>query len=205
MLRFREKETPFPISAEKQLMSEPTTTTPDQVFYRYETPDGRVLLVDDLDKLPADVRPKAKRILFEGNDNTALHDTLAELITGDEGAASSPVAGQSPVTLTSLHVPSFALGVGTGLGVFFILRWLFSSSSTSFGKRVVVSLALTAGMVAVLSAFYLGWLRRSTGQTDGLMATPTELIDDAKRTMQLVEERRKEQQKQLDELDRAAK
>lgn len=185
-------------------MSEPTTATPDQVFFRYEGPDGRVLLVDSLEKLPPEVRPKAKRIFFEGTDKSPLQGTLQEFL-GDGPRDSDTGHPSSPVALSSLHVPSFALGIATGLGVFFILRWLLSPSSTSFGKRVVVSIALTAGLAAVLSAFYLGWLRRSTGQTDDLVATPTELIDDAKRTMQLVEERRKEQQKQLEELDRAAK
>jgi len=185
-------------------MSEPSTTTPDQVFYRYESPDGRVLLVDNLQKLPEEVRPKAKRIDFGGSNSSQTHDTLGALLSGNDGREGASTS-QSPAALASLHLPSFSVGVVTGLGVFFILRWLTSPSSTSFGKRVVLSLALTAGLVAVLCAFYLGWLRRSTGQTDGLIATPTEIIDDAKRTMQLVEQRRKEQQKQLDEADRAGK
>lgn len=186
-------------------MSEPSTASADQVFYRYEGHDGRVLLVDSLDKLPAEVRAKAKRISFEGSGKAAGNGTLAELLTGSDRASDGAATTQSPASLASLHLPSFALGVATGLGVFFILRWLLQPSSTSFGKRVVLSVALTAGLAAVLGALYLGWLRRSTGQTDGLVATPTELIDDAKRTMQLVEERRKEQQRQLDDLDRATK
>lgn len=181
-------------------MSEPSSATSDQVFYRYESPDGRTLLVDSLDKLPADARPKAERITY-GGDGAAGRGTLGELLSGNASPRDATVSHQ-PASLTSLHLPSFALGVGTGLGVFFIVRWLTSPSQTSFGKRLVISLVLTGGMAAVLSALYLGWLRRSTGQTDGLIATPTEVIDDAKRTMQLVEERRKQQQKQLDELER---
>lgn len=181
-------------------MSEPSTATPDQTFYTYESPDGRVHLVDSLEKLPAEVRPKAKRTFFAG-DNSTAHDTLGALLTGDAGARDTATTAQTPASLASLHVPSFALGVAAGLGVFLIIRWLSSPSETSFGKRLVLSMVLAAGLVAVLSSLYLGWLRRSTGQTEGLIATPTEVIDDAKRTMQLVEERRKAQQKQLDELE----
>lgn len=180
-------------------MSEPSTATPDQVFYTYEGPDGRVQLVDSLEKLPPAVRAKAKRSVFEGDRSAP--DTLGELLSGRDAARDTPNDGPTAVSVTSVHVPSFALGVAAGLGVFFILRWLSRPSPTSFGKRLVGSLALTAGLVAVLSALYLGWLRRSSGQTDGLVATPSEVIDDAKRTMQLVEERRRAEQKQLDELE----
>jgi hypothetical protein len=188
------------LRAEASLMSEPSTATPDQTFYTYEGPDGRVQLVDSLEKLPAEVRPKAKRTFFSGHGSTG-QDTLGALLTGEAGTRETASSAQAPASLTFLHVPSFALGVAAGLGVFFIVRWLSSPSETSFGKRLVLSLVLAAGLVAVLSSLYLGWLRRSTGQTDGLIATPTEVIDDAKRTMQLVEERRKAQQKQLDELE----
>lgn len=179
--------------------------TSEQVFYRYESADGRVLLVDSLDKLPDDARPKAKRIVFEGSDQSALGGALTDLLGSANEIVSEPAAksAASPIPL-GLDAPSFVVGGASGVGLSLILWWLFASR-WSFGKRIFVSLLLTGALAATLSAFYLGWLRRSTGQTDAMVATPSELINDAKRTMQLVEERRKEQERQLQELERVNK
>lgn len=188
-------------------MSEPSPAIPDQVFYRYDGPDGNVVLVDSLDKLPPDVRPKAKRLVYEGSSRS-LQGTLNDLLTGNDdwqATSTSTSSAANPEAVLGLHTPSFVLGVGTGLGVFFVLSWFLRPQSTSFGKRLLVSVALTAGVAAVLGGAYFGWLRRTTGQAGGVVATPSQLIEDAKRTMREVEERRKEQQRQLDELDRAAK
>lgn len=186
-------------------MSAEPTVKPDQTFYRYETPDGRVLLVDGLDKLPAEARNKAQRIHFEGSDPSPLDGTLGKLF-GDSSQTSHVTATPaSAASLSSLHVPSFVAGAAAGVGLALVLGWLVSSRSGSFGKRVVISALATGALAAVLGSLYLGWLRRSTGQDNDVLATPTELIDDAKRTMDQVQERRREQQRQLDELEQLAK
>jgi hypothetical protein len=177
------------------------------VFYRYETRDGRVLLVDNLDKLPATVRDKAKRIEFEGNSKSILDGTLENLFseTSSSTATESTTTAHPAAGLGSIHVPSLTLGAAAGVGATLLLGWLLNSRSSSFGKRLLMSVIMTGAFVAVLSSLYLGWLRRSAGRDAGMMATPRELIDDAKRTMQQVEERRQQQQQQLDELERVAK
>lgn len=187
-------------------MSAEPTAKPDQTFYRYVTSDGRVLLVDALDKLPAEARNKAQRIHFEGSDPSALEGTLGNLF-GESAPTSHETApaATASASLSSLHVPSFIAGVAAGVGLALVLGWLVSSRSGSFGKRIVISVMATGVFAAVLGSLYLGWLRRSTGQEGGVLATPTELIDDAKRTMDLVQERRREQQRQLDELQQLGK
>lgn len=176
----------------------PSTT---QVYYRYEKPDGRVVLVDDLDKLPADARDKAERIdLGVVAAPGTLHDVLTNS-TPNALTASTSLASTS-LGFGSLHLPSFAVGVLGGLGVAMVVAWFAKSSSTSFVKRVLVALCLTAAMGIALSSLYLGWLRKSAGLGDNLLATPTELVDDVKRTMERVEEQRRKQQEQLDALER---
>lgn len=182
-------------------MSEPTTATPNQVFYRYEGPDGRVLLVDSLDKLPEAARTKAERLDFPGSEKSALGDAFQGLLPGD--ATTTPNGASATGSPSGVHWPSFVLGLGAGVGAVLILRWLLGSGSSSFGKRLLVSTALVIGLAALLGGLYLGWLRKSTGQSDSSVATPQQIIDDAKRTVKQVEERRKEQQQQLDELERA--
>lgn len=180
-------------------MSEPTTAKPDQVFYRYEGPDGRVQLVDSLEKLPEEARSKAQRLDFPGSEKSALEGAFEELLSEEttttrDGATSTP-------SVPNVHWPSFVIGMGAGVGAVLVLRLLLSPGSSSFGKRLLVSTALVIGLAAVLGGLYLGWIRKSTGQADGALATPQQIIDDAKRTMKQVEERRKEQEHQLDELE----
>lgn len=180
-------------------MSEPTTATPDQVFYRYEGPDGRVQLVDNLEKLPPEARAKAQRLDFPGSGKSALGGALEDLLS--EEITMPRDGATSTASVPSMHWPSFVIGLGAGVGAVLILRLLFSPGSSSFGKRLLVSTALVIGLAAVLGGLYLGWLRKSTGQSDGALATPQQIIDDAKRTMKQVEQRRKEQEQQLDDLE----
>jgi hypothetical protein len=170
------------------------------VYYRYESPDGRVVLVDDLAKLPVDVRDKAQRM---DHGATATPGTLHDVLTNStrNPLTTSPSVESPALGFGSLHLPSFAVGVLGGLGMAMVVAWLAKSSSSSFLKRVLVMLCLTTVMGLVLSSLYLGWLRKSAGLGDNLLATPTELVDDAKRTMERVKEQRRQQQEQLDALE----
>jgi hypothetical protein len=57
----------------------------------------------------------------------------------------------------------------------------------------------------VLAGAYFGWLRRTTGQSDSLVSSPTELVDDARRAVEKVERRREEQEQVLEEIESEAK
>src|SRR5690606_31203907 len=83
---------------DRLVMSESSPAIPEQVFYRYDGPDGNVVLVDSLDKLPPDVRPKAKRLVYEGSSRS-LQSTLTELLTSDESPQATTTSA-APIALT---------------------------------------------------------------------------------------------------------
>jgi hypothetical protein len=153
---------------------------PTQVFYRYQDASGRVYIVDSRDKLPGAAREGAQRIELNASQ------------TGQPQGALDAVPWAS-----SIDAPSFLLGFGAALFVGVVVFGFRRGGSGTLAK-VVAGGAL---LVAVGGA-YLGWLRSTTGQGDSLMSSPKELVDDARRAVQQVEQRRKERDAVLDDLKR---
>jgi hypothetical protein len=143
-------------------------------FYRYRDAQGRPVLVDALSKVPA-----------------RAHGSL-ETIT-----LSPPPAGS---VLTSaltheLHWPSFAAGAACVLVLGLVLLGLRRVRSRG------VRLGLSMAVLALGAAAYLGWVRRQSGATGELLASPAALIDDARKAVDKMNERNREQQRVLQELE----
>ena len=155
-----------------------------QVFYRYRDHTGRIVIVSSESQVPHELRAKAERVELDG---TPLNPVTSPATP----ATSEPQPS---------HAPALLLGVGALLVV---LTLLFSFRGG--GSRTLAKLLGGAALAALLAGLYLGWLRRSTGQSDSLFSTPTELVDDARRAVKQVDERREKQQKVLDEIEREAK
>lgn len=146
-------------------------------YYRYDD-HGRVVIVDSLARVPAAARHTAKPI------------ALPSPVTS--GGAFQQIL-EAPA---QLHWPSFAAGVGCSL----ILALL--ALSLRQGTRRLMRYALVAGAVAVGGAAYLGWVRRTTGQDAALFASPKAMIEDARSAVEKMNERTREQQKVLEELQK---
>lgn len=144
-------------------------------FYRYRDAQGRPVLVDALSKVPSSARGSL------------------ENITLSPPAASSGL----PSALTrELHWPSFAAGAACVLvlGLLF-LGWRRSSSRG-------VRMALSVAVIALGAAAYFGWVRRlSGGGGEELLASPAALIEDARKAVDKMNERNREQQRVLQELE----
>jgi hypothetical protein len=147
------------------------------VYYRFSDGQGRVHIVDSIDKVPGPLRARAERIelAVRGRDPT------------------SPRAG------SGVHWTSFGLGLGAA-----VLAVLFFWSMRR-GSGPLLKLVLLAGVAALLGGAYFGWIRRQSGQSDSLLAAPSALIDDARRAVDKANLKQREEQEALKEIERQAK
>jgi len=146
-------------------------------YYRYDD-HGRVVIVDSLARVPAAARHTARPIALPAPPAPA--GALQQIMDAP----------------ARLHWPSFAAGVGCSV----IALLLALSFRRSMGR--LMRYALVAAALAVGSAAYFGWVRRTTGQDAALFASPKAMIEDARSAVEKMNERTREQQKVLEELQK---
>lgn len=203
-----------------------------QTFYRYEGKGGKVVIVDSLSKLPPEAREHAERLDLGAAKPVPLKATEANAEpVATEGvlgallntAPSAPAPGSvtqpapRPATQTepsaSKHGSSFefdasSFGLGLGAGLLLALGLVFVGGRGEAGgilQRWIVRSALCVGVVLLGTSAYLGWSRQHAGLGSAALATPQDLIRDAKGAVDQVRQRRLEQEKQLEELERLTK
>lgn len=145
-------------------------------FYRYRDDSGRLVIVDTLARVPSRARGSVETVVL------------------------APAPGASlialPTRLTEdFHGPSFLAGAAATLALGLV--WLLLRR----GQGRVVRFVVLACLVMAGSGAYLGWVRRTTGQGDSLVASPAALIDDARSAVQKMNERGREQLQVLKELE----
>jgi hypothetical protein len=146
-----------------------------QEFYRYRDAQGKIVIVDSLSRVPEAQRAKAERLTF-----------------------SAPKPSELPLTTKvrdfTIDWPSF--GVGFGSAALLALMLLGMRGFSSPLLRIVIF----ATGAALLAGAYLGLLRRTTGQSGSALASPSAMIDDARRAVDAVNRRNEQQKKQIDEI-----
>lgn len=145
-------------------------------FYRYRDPSGRLVIVDSLARVPSSARGAVETVVLAPTSGTGLLALPTRLAQ-------------------DFHAPSFIVGALLTLALGAL--WLLSRRSQSRLLR----LALFGGLVLAGSSAYLGWVRRTTGQGDSLVASPAALVDDARAAVQKMNERSREQQRVLEQLE----
>jgi hypothetical protein len=215
----------------QQVVNDP----PGSVFYRYQAPGGRLMLVDSLDKLPPEAREHAERIGLPGRSDGAslvntppttavgnldtLTDAAKSLLTApatsaEKQSAASSAAGTladskvgsvAEPTKFQLDPASFGLGLGAGLLVAMLLAMLARRGSESGGWRWVIRATVLGAVVFIAAGGYLGWVRRTAGVGTEGLAGPQTLVDDARAAVEQVKQKREAQLKELEELDKLAK
>lgn len=145
------------------------------VFYRYRDGSGRLVIVDSVDRVPASARGSAEAVALTPPAPSIL--ALPERI-GRE-----------------LHGPSFAAGAASALVIGLVLLALLRA------RAPLVRMALLGGLVLLGTGAYFGWVRRTTGQDGALLSSPAALIDDARSAVQKMNERSREQERVLQELE----
>jgi hypothetical protein len=145
-------------------------------FYRYRDADGRVVIVDSFARVPASARSTLEHVTLEAPPAPAL--ALPEGLGG-----------------SALHWPSFGAGAAcvliAGLVSFGLLR----------SRAPFVRLLLLGGVALLGVGGYLGWVRRTTGHEGPRLASPAALIDDARDAVRKMNERSREQERVLHEIE----
>jgi hypothetical protein len=156
-------------------------TTPTEVYYRWTDADGRVHVVSSLDAVPIAVRPRVERLDLVRHPEPSVLERAREVATSDQGG---------PV-----------LWLGAAGALLFLLSWILPRGWRWLGK---VGAFVAIG--ALLGGLYLGALRRSTGlSSDSLLATPSAIIDDTKRAVERLNQRQKQQEQELENIQNEAK
>lgn len=155
------------------------STTPN-VFYKYRTADGRIAIVDSLDRVPASERAVAERVELEAGEAPSRYPLVSEVAA-------------------HMDWPSFATGFGVALALAAILSFFGRGSARVLGFMVVAAI-LVAGTGA-----YFGMLRKATGQSDATFASPSAIIDDARRAVTEANKRQREREQLIDQVQRDAK
>jgi len=149
-------------------------------FYKYRTADGRTVIVDSLSQVPPAERARAESV--GSTNNAAPTSTTAGVIEASK----------------QFDLPSFAAGFGVALVLGVVVSLLFRNSARA------VSALLLMGFVVAGTGAYFGWLRRSTGQSDALLTSPTAVIDDARKAVEKMKQAQKQQDQTIREIEKQA-
>jgi hypothetical protein len=144
-----------------------------EVYYRWTDASGRVHLVSSLDAVPAADRPRVERLELGVRPPASVAERASAAAT-DGGSATW-----------------LLLAAGVGVALIILSRFL------PHGLRWLAKLGAFALVAVLLGGLYLGALRRSTGSTDALLATPSAIIDDTKRAVEKINQRQKERDEEL--------
>lgn len=157
-------------------VSDPAPRPGTSTYYRYTDEGGRIHLVDQLGEVPARYRERAERI------------SLDPSVVREEAGASSPP--------DPLVAPQFMLGFASALALVFAV-WVARLPLNPFLKLVV-----SAAVATVVVLAYLGALRRQTGAQEGWFTSPAAIIDDARRNVELLNQRQRERDQVLEQLQK---
>lgn len=183
---------------------------PVQNFYEYRDDHGVQHFTSRLDDVPPHARAHAKHIRLEHDEHPiaelkarAAHELDAVELTARKGirearTAEREVSGVLPF-VADLDPPSIGVGFALGIGVFLVHALLRRSG------RLVLKISLVAAMIVLLGGAYLGWLRRAAGLSDRAMASPGEIIDDARHGVDQLNERTRQQDRTLKSLEERAR
>jgi hypothetical protein len=161
-------------------LTAPSTVPSSSVYYRYRGADGRIVIVDSASQLPSGERDRAERIEFGHSSD------------GTTTATATALARR-------LDWPSFAAGFGVALVFAAIVLVLRRGSLRWLGFLAVLGL-LVGGFGA-----YLGFLRRSVGQSTEIFASPSAMIDDARRAVEAVKKKERERDRVIEETQHEGK
>jgi hypothetical protein len=199
------------------------------VYYRAEV-NGRVMLVDSLDRLPPEARAGAERIALGTSVEPSQSPEQAEPLPTRAPESTQPVAAApsaKPVQLPAVaqeaeatsdaaatartpagfqfDVASFGLGLVSGLIVATLLALSRRSASQGGVWRWGLRSALVACVVMIAAGGYFGWVRRFAGVGSEGLVGPGRLVQDAKDVVEQAQKRREEQLKELEEAQKLAK
>lgn len=171
----RDPSTPRDPGAAAASNAAPAAGPAGGTFYRYHDARGRLVIVDSLSRVPPAARGSMETVVL--------------------APPPGPIAGLPDLSGQSLHWPSFAAGACCVL--FAGVVWL---GLRRVGGRLL-RFSLLGGLMVLGAGAYFGWVRRVAGQGDGAVSSPATLIEDARSAVDKMNERMREQQRVLKELE----
>jgi hypothetical protein len=148
----------------------------DNTFYRYVDARGRLVIVDSISRVPSSARGSLETMVI------ARHPE-------------APAASLSDLSRQTLHWPSF--GAGAACALVAVCLWL----ALRRVRMPLVRFSLLGGFLLLGAGAYFGWMRRLTGQSGSLISSPAALIEDARTAVGQMNERTRERQRILKELE----
>jgi hypothetical protein len=156
---------------------DPKSKEPQQ-FYRWVDAEGRLHVVSSLEAVPSAERARAERVTLTGQ--TALP------------SVPSRAEPQAEPSAWRFDLGSFGIGFGAALAISLLFRLLPN------GWRSLTRVAVVLGLGALLTGLYLGAIRRAAGGgAGGALASPSALIQDAKTAVEQMNQRQKQQEEEL--------
>jgi hypothetical protein len=100
---------------------------------------------------------------------------------------------------------SLTLGGAGGLLIGALLFGVLGVRTDAIIQRWMFRGALFVAFGALIAVGYLGFVRKSAGLGGSALVTPRQIVDDARGAVEQVKQKRLEQEKQLEEIQRLAK
>lgn len=183
-------------------MSEPSRSK----FFTYEDAEGHAYVADSLDRIPKKYRELAEEVSFEeaADKLDEIQKTASERLKKAERMRKKGLReakemqreiGDVVPFVTDLDLPSVAVGFAMSLVVFLVLSFVRKTG------RLILKLGLLVAIVLLVAGAYFGWLRRAAGLGDGALASPAEVIGDAKKAATKFQERIGQQERALEKIE----
>jgi hypothetical protein len=176
------------------------------VFYRYEAPDGRIVIVDSASKLPPAARDRAERIdMSQGGVGEERYTVVESTETEADAAPGQETTASFESFFPEVDSPSFGLGLGSGLLIAALLLGVATGSGSGRFARKLFGFALACGIGLVLLGGYFGYLRHIGGGGEGGAASPQQLVEDAREAVEDMNQRQRERDEQLGDVQQLAR
>jgi hypothetical protein len=153
----------------------PAGAAPGSSFYRYRDEQGQMVAVDSLARVPPQLRGSAEPMALT--------------------SGARPESPQSAF-IRELHGPSFLAGAFATLALGILLLALRRRAQR------LVRIVVVLGLVLLGGGLYFGWVQRTASQSSDLFSSPRTLIEDARSAVEKMNQRTREQQEALQELER---
>ncbi len=167
--------------------------------FAFEDGQGHTLIADSLEAIPAEFREVAKKIDLD-SAKAAVAKLEAKASAVKDGGLTQAKRAQREVGdvvpfVKDLDIPSMMFGVGLTLTFVLVMSFVRRTG------RVIAKLGMILLIVAFVAGAYFAWIRRVAGLGDSKLASPTAMIDDAKKAAKQMQDKLDSQQRMLKKIE----
>lgn len=168
-------------------------------LFAFEDGQGHTLIADSLEAIPAEFQKLAKKV-----DLPHAKAVVAELEKQAKSAKKGGLAkakeaqrevGDVIPFVKDLDIPSMMFGVGLTLTFVLVMSFVRRTG------RVIAKLGMIVLIVAFVAGAYFAWIRRVAGLGDTKLASPTAMVDDAKKAAKQMQDKLDAQQRMLKKIE----